>query len=288
MVSESCKAIASLSQYLGNASWFGPAGAPEAIITALSKHSENITVQESAFQAIEGLCRDRYTTERLGDANVIEVILSAISKHVHHPHLLQLGCRALNELIRLGLNRAKTSHCLKHLCSVLTDGLTRHCDDLPSIFECSRVMVNLLKSISDDPVETELYHVSPAVVTGSKFKADFPLAQTYLGTMGACEAVGQIFKYLLRLHDDEVIENSGDGEAQKEGDETYILALRNEVEVPKSASLLVNATLSGGNIPRSSPRHNSAHVYVKSQQDNFDLSRIEVSRAYRYTCMLVR
>jgi hypothetical protein len=81
VVARASLALASLARVAGNARWFGPAGASEALYAVLVAHKQNIDTAKCVVSAIGNLCLVDHNKLRLGNLGVCEEVLFTANYH---------------------------------------------------------------------------------------------------------------------------------------------------------------------------------------------------------------
>jgi hypothetical protein len=81
VVARASLALASLARVPGNARWFGPAGASEALYAVLVAHKQNIDTAKCVVSGIGNLCLVDHNKLRLGNLGVCEEVLFTANYH---------------------------------------------------------------------------------------------------------------------------------------------------------------------------------------------------------------
>jgi Na+-transporting NADH:ubiquinone oxidoreductase subunit NqrB len=81
VVTRASISVASLSRVKGNATWMGPAGACDALMTVMQVHHSDRAVSKFLVSAMGNLCIIENNRERLGALGACERIVASALQH---------------------------------------------------------------------------------------------------------------------------------------------------------------------------------------------------------------
>lgn len=106
MASRASIALASLARDKGNSSWLGPAGACDALYSALQTHQDNVAVCKYIITAMGNLCVVENNKERLGSAGACELVTSSLRTHLDDIETVKAAGLTIGRLCELILRHA--------------------------------------------------------------------------------------------------------------------------------------------------------------------------------------
>jgi hypothetical protein len=101
VVSRAAIALASLARDKGNSAWLGPAGASDALYTALQFHEEDSSVCKFVLSAIGNLCVIENNKERLGAIGTCELVVRVFNRHIRDLDTVKAAGLAVGKLCEI-------------------------------------------------------------------------------------------------------------------------------------------------------------------------------------------